>query len=320
MKHKKHFLFFILCIPVFLFGGEELGYIDKTHRLLSDFIYNTSNKIDTFFARKDLKYHIQNRSYINLSFNSYMEEHANMAYKFNIRARIRLPKTQKRFNLIFEDFKNSVSTDQQTSSRLNDTLQDNSYLVGIGLDKIDTKYMKLKYSLGIHFSGISPDGYISLYLSRMFYYKDNWEMELNNNVKYFAKKHLDNTAQLLFLKIITENYKFTFLNSYRYNEENNHANEVLNALILDRYISAKKGISGSFSIFSSSDDESSFKLHYYLVQASYKRFFYHNFAYYKFSPGVIFRDTDGFKSRARVVFQIGLYFSKFALGGYNKFK
>ncbi len=317
MKKK---IFFIFCIPIFLFGGEELGYLDKTHRLLSDFIYNTSNKIDTFFARKDFKYHTENRSYINLSFNTYAEEHTNMAYKFNIRARIRLPKTQKRFNLIFEDFKNSVSVDQQTSSHLNDTLQDNSYLIGIGLDKIDTKYMKLKYGSGIHFSGISPDGYISLYISRMFYYKDNWEMELNNNAKYFAKKHLDNTAQLLFSKIITENYKFTFLNSYRYNENNNHANEVLNALILDRYISAKKGISGSLSIFSSSDDDSNFKLHYYLAQTSYKRFFYHNFAYYEFTPGVIFRDTDGFKPRARVVFQIGLYFSKFALGGYNKFK
>lgn len=316
----KKVFFIILTVLTFLQADEKLEYLYKTHQILSDWIYNTSNKIDTFFARKDLHFNSKNRSYVNLSLNSYLEEHSASQYRLNVKVRIKLPKTQKRYDLVFEDFKNGISTDQQTSSTITDTLNNNSYLFGIELDKIDTKFSKIKFGSGIHFSGIAPDGYISLYLSKIFYFDKNWQFELNNNSKYFFRRHLDDTAQAFVSKVLSDDYKFTFLNSYHYEEENNHINEVVNAVILEKYINAKVGISGSFSMYSSSDDDSNFKLHYYLSKFTYKRFFYHNFAYYTFSPGVIFRKSDNFKPRTRVVFQVGLYFSKFALGGYSKFK
>lgn len=319
MNYKKVFVYLALCIPIFLYAKGESGYIDKTHRLLSEWIYNTSNKIDTFFAKKDIKYDTKNSSYINISFNSYIEEHQDEAYRFNINARIRLPKTQKSLHLVMEDYKKSISADQQTSSSLTDTVGDDSYLVGIELDNIDTRYTKFKIGSGVHFSGISPDAYVSLYMAKIDYFEGNWQAEINNDAKYFIRDKLNNTTQILISKILNENYKFTFLNAYHYNEDKNNLNEMINAFILDRYISSIKGISGSFSLYSSMDDNSDFKLHYYLLQASYKRFFYHNYAYYELSPGVIFRDSVAFKPRARVVFQVGIYFSKFALHGYSKF-
>ena len=316
----KSIFFIVLITLTFLQADEKLEYLYKTHQILSDWIYDTSNKIDTFFARKDLHFNPKNRSYINLSLESYLEEHSTSQYRLNIKARIKLPKTQKRYDLIFEDFKNSISTDQQTSSAIADTLDNNSYLLGVELDRIDTKFSRVKFGSGIHFSGIIPDGYISLYLSKRFYFDKNWQFELNNNSKYFFRKHLDDTAQAFVSKVLSDDYKFTFLNSYHYEEDNNHINEVVNALILEKYLNAKAGISGSISIYSSSDDNNDFKLHYYLSELSYKRFFYHNFAYYTFSPGVIFRDLGSFKPRFRAIFQVGIYFSKFALSGYSKFK
>ncbi len=319
MKKNIIFLALILYNPIILNADDKSGYIDKTHRLLSDWIYDTSNKIDTFFSRKDMEFHTKNRSYFNLSFDMYTQEHAKSAYKFNAKLRIKLPKTQKSLHLVLEDFKNNISADQQTSSSIANTVADNSYILGIELDKKDTKFAKVKFGSGVHFSGIAPDGYISLYLSKTFYQRGNWEVEINNNAKYFIRKHFDNTMQFLVYKVINENYKFTFLNDYHYKEEGNCLNETLNALILDKYISPKEGISSSFSLYSSKDNTNNFKLHYYLVQTSYKRFFYHNFAYYEFSPGVIFRDSYDFKPKLRAVLKIGVYFSKFSLSGYNKF-
>lgn len=319
MKKRILFLVMMLYVPICSNAGEQSGYIDKTHQLLSEWIYDTSNKIDTFFGRKDIEFHTKNKSYLNLSFDTYSEEHTNSAYRFNAKLRIRLPKTQKRLHLVFEDFKDTISADQQTSSNVGNTVGDNSYILGVELDKIDTKFINVKYGSGVHFSGITPDAYISLYLSKTFYKKYNWELGINNNAKYFARKHFDNTMQLLIYKIINENYKFTFLNEYHYAEDNNQLNETVNALILDKYINPKEGVSGSFSLYSSGDDQNDFKLHYYLAEVSYKRFFYHNFAFYSLSPGVIFRDSDNFKPRMRAVFRVGVYFSKFALGGYNKY-
>ena len=318
MKNKIFFL--ILTTLTFLQADGKLEYVNETHQFLSNWIYDTSNKIDTFFARKDLHFNPKNRSYINLSLDSYLEEHSASQYRLNIKVRIKLPKTQKRYHIVFEDFKNSISTDQQTSSAIADTINNNSYLLGMELDKVDTKFSKIKFGSGVHFSGITPDGYISLYLSKRFYFDKSWQFELNNNSKYFFRKHLDDTAQAFVSKILSDDYKFTFLNSYHYEEDKNHINEVVNSIILEKYLNSKAGISGSFSIYSSSDDDNDFKLHYYLSELTYKRFFYHNFAYYTFSPGVIFRDIDSFKPRFRAIFQVGIYFSKFALSGYNKFR
>ncbi len=304
-------------IAIPLFSKNQLSYIDATHMLLSDWIYNTSNKIDTFFSRNNEQISNENKSYLNLSFNSYLEEHESSMYRFNAKVNIMLPKTEKKLNLILEDFKNSISTDQQTSSNVVDTVQNNSYLLGVELDKIDTKFIKVNFGSGVHFSNISPDVYLSLYLAKIFYTSNKWEFEINNNGKYFLKQHLDNTANFIISRVINENYKFTFLNSYHYKQNANHLNEIINSLILDKYISPKKGISSSFSMYSSSDKTHSFKLYYYLAQISYKRFFYHNFAYYELTPGVIFRESDGFRPRARIVFRIGLYFSKFSLNGYK---
>ncbi len=314
---KRGISFLIIFIAISLFAKNQLNYVGTTHKLLSDWIYNTSNKIDDFFSRNNEQIFNKNRSYVSLSFNSYLEEHEPSMYRFNAKVRIRLPKTEKKLNLVLENFTNSISTDQQTSPNAIDAMQNNSYLLGFELNQIDTKFIKINFGSGMHFSNISPDLYLSLYIAKIFYTSDKWDFEINNNSKYFLKQHFDNTANFIISKVINKNYKFIFLNSYHYKQNVNYLNEVVNSLILDKYISPKKGISSSFSIYSSSDKAHSFKLYYYLAQISYKRFFYHNFAYYELTPGVIFRESDGFRPRARVVFRIGLYFSKFSLNGYK---
>jgi len=177
-------------MATFLYAKDGTGYIDKTHQLLSDWIYDTSNRIDTFFAKKGIKYDTKNSSYVNLSFESYIEEHHNEAYRFNINARIKLPKTQKSLHLVMEDFKKSISADQQNSSNLKDTIGDDSYLIGVELNNIDTKYTKFKIGSGVHFRGITPDAYVSLYMAKIGYFKGNWQIEVNNDAKYFIRDKL----------------------------------------------------------------------------------------------------------------------------------
>ena len=317
---KKSIISLLLLSFCSLAAKENINYIDKTHTTLSDWIYNTSNKIDMFFSKSDMDVSKSKGTYANIYLDSLAQEHAGLQYNFNARIRLRLPRTQKKLHLIFENYKNTLSADRQNSPTIGKSVSSNSYLLGLQLDKIKSKFINIRFGGGVHFSGISPDAYISLYLSKYYYNHAKWKFGLSNNAKYFIKKHLDNTVALSASRIINENLKFSFQNSYHYLESSNHLNEVVNSLSLEQYIGHKKGLSYLLSIYSSGDRDNGFKLHYYLGEVSYKRYFYHDYAYYEFSPGIILRSENNFKPSAQIIFRIGLFFGKPDVVTYNKFK
>ncbi len=297
-------------------AAGELGYIDTTHKLLSEWIYDTSNKIDLFFSRKNIP--AKNSSYLNISFDTYYEDGKAFSHRANAKLRIRLPRTKKRWNLIFEDYSSNISTDKTTTSSFENAFKENSYVLGIRLDNFRSNFFDTRFGGGVHFSGIKPDLYLSAYAAKS-YFADNWRITIDNNAKYFLRKHFENYTDLSIGKVFSQRDKLTFSNTFHYKQNDKHLKELVNALIYDRYISSTKGISASLSIYSSKDDTRVFKLRYYLSELTYKRYFYHNFAYYTFAPGVIFRKENSFKPKARVIFRVGFYFSKSPLSGYYKF-
>ncbi len=317
---KKNIIALLLLGSCLLMAKENTNYIDKTHLALSDWIYNTSNKIDLFFSKSNMDVSKSKGTYVNISLDSYAQEHQSLQYHLNAKIRLRLPRIQKKLHLILEDYKNSLSLNQQNSSNIGKSVSNNSYLLGLQLDKIKSKFINVRFGGGVHFSGIAPDAYISLYLSKGYYTHTKWEFELSNDAKYFIKKHLDDTVVLSALRVINENLKFSFINSYHYLENANHLNELVDSLGFEQYIGHKKGLSYLLSAYSSSDADNDFNLQYYLAEISYKRYFYHSFAYYELSPGVILRRGNNFKPSAKIVFKIGLFFGKPDIVTYKKFK
>ncbi len=310
----------LLCVGFLSYlSAGDLSYIDKAHQSLSEWIYNTSNKIDLFFLRykqSDIK---STDSYIDTSFDTYYEEYQKTLYRYNIKVRLRLPRTGKRLHLVFKDYKNSISSDRQNSSNISDSVGNNSYLLGVALDKFKSRYLHLRAGSGVRFHGISPDAYISLQVSKRFFTGSKWQFELSSTARYFAKRKNEDTISFISSKVLDSYLKFTILNNYHYQQKTSDKQEVVNALILDQYLNSKKGVSYSASIYSSGDSKEAFKLHYYLLQLLYKRYFYKNYAYYEITPGIIFRDSRAFKPDFKVMFKVGLFFGKKATKGYRKF-
>ncbi len=317
---KKILVLLSLLSSVSFATKSDIYYFDKAHEVLSDWIYNTSNSLDLFFAKKDIDSLHSTGSYLDLSFNSYAEERRELRYRLNVKFRLRLPRTQKRWNLIFEDYKKTLSTDKQNSDTIGDSLENNSYILGIQMEKIKSKFIEVNFGGGVHFSGISPDVYTSLYLNKDFYNSLSWQFEISNRIRYFIRKKLDNTFSVSLSKILSEKTKFSFQNSYRFIEDQNYLNETENSFLIEQYLGKKEGLYYALSAYSFGDRDRDFKLNYYLAQVSYKRYFYHNYAYYELSPGIIFRRENSFRPSAKIVFKIGIYFGKTITLAYKKFK
>ena len=312
-------IFLILTTLVFAKDDQEYqGYIDKTHKLLSGWVYDTSNSLDLLFSREDVSSVGSNNSYLDLSFDSFFEENRATKYRLNAKLRLKLPRTQKRWDLIFEDYKDTLSIDTQNSSNAQDAIKNNSYILGVQSSFLKSSLADFKVGTGIHFSGILPDFYLSLYLNRQFL-RNGYLFDVENQLRYFVRKRFDDICSATLSKALSENFRIMLYNGYHYSEDKNNLNEVTNSLILQQYIGRKSALEYHLSMYSLSDRDREFKSDYYLIGATYKRYFYKNFAYYKIDPGIIFRRENNFNSSLRFVLQVGLFFGKTSPKSYKKF-
>ncbi|WP_457595442.1 hypothetical protein [Hydrogenimonas sp.] len=287
---------------------EESSNIDSVHERVSEWIYETSNRIDIFFSGNSEEISLQKGTSLDTSFDLYAETYRSPLYRFNVSLRLHLPRTEKRLNLVLEDFKNTSSVDLPKSAVPTDTIGNNDYLLGIQYRQQESKYTRIGYGGGIRFRSLTPDPYLSVYLSRSFYFSQKWELLLRNKVRYFADYRLDNTAEASLIKVLNENLRFSFRNIYRFLEQADYRNETVNSLILEQFISSKRGVSYSLSIYSSGDSGSVFKLGYYYGGVSFRHYYYRDWAYYQTDGGIIFRESNNFSPAARLMFKIGFLF------------
>ncbi len=296
-----------------LFASDNRSHtseIDDMHEKISDWIYTTSNSIDIFFSGSDKEIPSKKESYLDTSFDTYAESYRPLRYRFNVSLRLRLPRTERKLNLVLEDFKNTSSVDLPNSGALADTLRNNDYLLGIQYRRHESKYTRIRYGTGIRFRRYTPDPYLLLYLGKSYYFSKSWELLLSNKLRYFADYRLDNRAEASIIKVINERLRFSYRNIYRFIENDNDRNEIINTVALEQFISPKTGLCYSISIYSSGDSGSVFKLGYYYAGLRLRHYYYRHWAYYQVEGGTILREENNFKPAGRVAFKVGLVFGK----------
>ncbi len=289
---------------------NDSGGLDSVHDTISEWIYRTSNRIDIFFSGSSEELSPKSATYLDTSFDTYAETYRSPQYRYNISLRLHLPRTQKRLNLMLEDFKKTSSVDLLQSASPQDSVANNDYLLEIHYRQQESKYTRIGYGGGIRFRSFRPDPYISLYLSRSLYFSKEWELVLRNKARYFADYRLDNSAEVALVKIISEKLRFSFRNIYRFIEHESYRNEIVNTLALERFITEKKGLGYLLSAYSSGDTDSVFKLGYYYAGVSFRHYYYRDWAYYQIDGGGMLRESNNFSPSARVMFKMGFLFGR----------
>jgi len=214
-------------------------------------------------------------------------------------------------NLILEDFKNTISKDQSNSNTILDSANNNDYILGLQFQNLTTKYISMSYGVGIKFGSVSPDPYLTLNLNKKIYFPANWEWIFYDKIRSYLDAGVDNTVSINPIKVINPYLKLSFPNIYRYIEDLNNRNEVVNSMVLNQYIGNNSGLSYILSVYSSGDSNSRFKLQYYYAGLSFLHYFNKNWIFYRVEPGMIFRESSNFSIHGRIMFQIGLKFGRF---------
>ena len=278
--------------------------IDELYKKTLESIANLLKKTDIFLS--DDNRSIKQRFNIATSIETVTETYQPTLFRFNVKANIELPRTQKKLHLFLQDYEKSNSIDKTYSKNIQDSIQNTSYLFGL---QYLTK-SNLSYRVGLRFRKVTPDPFLSARWSQTSYLTDSSWVYFGDKLFYYMRHKWDNTLFAHYQHKLNDNMLFSFENSYRYETKPQDENQYVHALKL--YISGSRYelFIPRAEIYCHANNQSSYKLNYYYLGFSYRNIFYRKWLFYQIAPAVLWRIENGFRPSYRLSFSVGVTFER----------
>lgn len=187
------------------------------HSIASKYL-NTVNTLDAFFSGGTIESKT-NKSFLKLESESNIYEHSASQNTIQLKARIDLPNTQKRWRLIYDSDlqeSNDIGTRYETAQERQDNRS--TSVAGFELAQIG-KNWKTSGRAGVKVRGkLSP--YYRLRAKREFNLSNSSVSQLSNDVWYLDGVGWGNTLHLRYLKEINDVHLFKTLTEIDYRDEN----------------------------------------------------------------------------------------------------
>ncbi|MRI58766.1 MAG: hypothetical protein C6H99_04570 [Epsilonproteobacteria bacterium] len=293
----RYFLSILLCLPL-------LGFdIDRLYDSTLSTIATTLEQTDIYLS--DDNRSIKQRFNIATSLEMVTETYQPTLFRFNVRANIELPRTQKKLHLFLQDFEKSNSIDKTYAKNIEDSIQNTSYLFGL-------QYLtrsNIAYRAGLRFRKVTPDPFLSARWSKTHYFKDSW-IYFGDKLYYYVRHKWDNTLFAHYQYKLNDQALFSLENSYRYEKRPNEENQYVHALKLYLSRGRYELLVPRAEIYLHSNNDSSYKLHYYFAGFSYRNVFFRNWLFYEIAPAVLWRIENNFRPSYRLGVSVGITFEK----------
>ncbi|BAF70418.1 hypothetical protein [Nitratiruptor sp. SB155-2] len=281
------------------------GVLDTWHQKIEDFFGNTIERLDKFLSESNES--VSQKYSLETSLRVFTEsKKAGSGYKFNITSKIPLPRTEKKLYLFLQDFKRTTSVDEQSGNNIRDSIDNNSYLLGLFFKPKS----KLKYRAGIRFHTITPDPFAGVVFHDMVQFDQKNRLEYGDSLYYYLDRKLDNTLYANYIYHINSAQYFAFENSYRYIQEPNKEHQILDSFKLYTTLNKKRFVIPSFQVYSTANQKRSYHLDYIYLGCTYHDTILRPWLFYEVAPAVLFREINNFQASYRVDFTVGITFSK----------
>ncbi len=285
--------------------GASAGIFDQWHEKLQDFFGNSLEKLDKFLSESNET--VSQKYSLETSIRAFAESrNGDHGFKFNINAKVSLPRTQRKLYLFLQDFKKTGSIDEKSGNSLANSISNSSYLFGAVL-KTATK---LKFTAGLRFHTITPDPYIGAQYNDTIKLNPKSWIDYGDRLRFFVDNKLDNLLFCNYDHILNSDTTFAFENSLRYLQEPSKESQLLNALKLYVTLGSDRYLIPRAEIYSTINVDRSHHIDYYYAGIDYHDTIWRKWLFYEVSPAVVWRETNHFNESYRISFTVGVRFSK----------
>ena len=295
----RYSLSILLC-----FSLLQAGSLDTYYHNMKQWIADKLKSLDIFMSdsNESLKQHFSIRASIDTIEETKRDD---LQFKFNFRANLDFPRTQKRLHLFIQDYKRQESIDEATGENLQDSIDNTSFLVGL---QYLTK-AKIRYRAGVRFHKITPDPFVGIGWENTHYFHKHW-LYYGDRLRYFLDRKIDNKLFANYQYKISPIDIFSFENSYRYRQEPQKEHQVIHALKVYHSLGKRSILIPRAEVYCYASNSSSYRLDYIYLGFDYEDTIYRKWLFFRIAPAVLWRYENDFAPSYRIMFRFGITFEQ----------
>lgn len=265
--------------------------------------------IDSFLSGTESEA-AQNKSYLKIELKSTFEESGEMESDARIKAKVDLPNTKRRLKLVFssDDREEDTLEERVRPKSTGERVRKEESIAGLLFEPDnENRKWKRKVSAGVKFRS-PPDPYVRFRVNRDWEMKDSkWSARFEEEVWYFDAKGWGSTAELEFIRPITENYSLSIFSGAEYRDEFD-AWEFVQTLSTRHRLDKRSSIEYRLGLFGLSQPNP--RLTSFFIGSSYRKLIHEDWVVMTFSPELFFPREENWSAEPSVTFRLEIFFTE----------
>lgn len=280
-----------------------LDTVDSAHGQVSDTVERMAKGIDRFFA-DERAFEEDNETSVQLRLDFISDEDRMASFDSGVRARVRLPGSERRLRLVFESDPREVDPDapQENPADAIDDAKD--YIIGLEGERLLADW-QLRPSVGVK-AKWPPDPYARLRAIRYFPL-GNWIGRVSGTASWFSSDGIGLNGTVDFDRKLSATTLFRSATTLGWDADDSYSDvsqvfSVYQHLALQARLAYDAGLSA--------DNDPGWDATEYFVQLRYRRLFYKTWAYLEVRPRISWPEDNDFHEDLSLLVRLELNFGR----------
>ena len=284
---------------------SKLPIWDRTHRYISENVEYYVTTVDRFFANEAL-YKYTTDSYVQLSGDVLFEEKGEIGYGANLRARVDMPGTKRRFKLIFDT--NPTEKQDPLERSVDDSpaaAVEESDLYGAIQRERKLWGWTFRPSVGVKFT-LPVEPYVKAQLTNV-YPLQSWFLRADQNFYWFDDTGFGSDSTIEFDRPITEKHLFRASSFARWTEEDEFF-RLSQIFTLFHTLSNRRMISYQVGAYGQTDP--TWFMTDYLLVVRYRQLIHKEWLFFEIQPRVQYSKEYDWDDEVSLLLRLELFFGR----------
>jgi hypothetical protein len=284
---------------------SKLVILDTTHKYISENVEKYVTAIDRFFANEAL-YKYTTDSYVQLSGDVLFEETGEIGYGANLRARVDMPGTKKRFKLIFDTDPTEKqdplerSVDESPAAAVEE-----SDLFGSIQREREIRGWKFRPSIGVKFN-LPLEPFVKAQFTNIYPLR-SWTLRADQNFYWFDDSGFGSDSTIEFDRPVGQENLFRASSFARWTEENEFF-QLSQIFTFYQTLSSRRKI--SYQIGAYGQTSPTWVMTDYLLVVRYRQLVHREWLFFEIRPQVQYSKENDWDDEVSLLLRLEMLFGR----------
>lgn len=308
---KKAFTTFFLASSLLSAGSFDLSldYLIKKRKELSRKFIDLTEEIDNYISGSYIGYAPVEDNYLKVTFSTRFKD-GKVRFNPSVRARIDLPKTRNKLQLILTEHDEEI-THQDIGEEYGDRTESYGSLLGLKYFINNKLFTKTSLSVGLKFK--TPlDFYTRLKLIRVWDLNEKWQLIGEQKFYLFSHRGFQSFTTVNFDRELNETFMFRISNNAIYKKKEDLL-EIGHSLMLFQHITDRDELIYSASVYGRTEDVQNHMpaVASYEIRTVYRHILPNRWVTFSIIPALYWDRDHSFEPNVSLNFNFSILFGKY---------